>query len=125
MDISKKRRIMNAFIDSQFSYCTLIWMFHSRKIDHRINKIHECALRIVYNDHQCSFEELLESDNSFTIHERLAIKMFKVNNGLSIELFSENFHFAEDHYNSRHKQEKELRLIMFILKNMASNLYHI
>ena len=85
-------------------------MFHSRKIGHRINKIHERALRIVYNDHQCTFEELLESDNSFTIHERLAVEMFKVNNGLSIELFSENFRFVEDHYNSRHKSGKEIKV---------------
>ena len=43
---------MNAFILSLFSYCTLIWTFHSRKPKHRINKIHERPLRTVYNDHQ-------------------------------------------------------------------------
>ena len=70
MDISKKRSIMNAFILSQFSYCPLIWMFHSRKFNHRINKIHERALRMLYNDHQCTFEKLLERNNPFMIHER-------------------------------------------------------
>ena len=53
------------------------------------------------------FEELLERGNSFTIHKRnlqkLAIEMFKVNNGLSVQLVSENFHFAENHYNFRHQ----------------------
>ena len=38
--------------------------------------------RIVYNDHQHTFKELLERDNSFTIHrknlQKLAIEMFKV-----------------------------------------------
>ena len=70
MDISKKRSIVNAFILSKFSYFPLVWMFHSRKLNHRIYEIHERALRIVCNDHQCTFEELLERDNSFTIHER-------------------------------------------------------
>ena len=70
MDVSKKYSFMNAFILSQFSYCLLIWMFHSRKLNHRINKIHERALRIAYNDHQYTFEELLKIDNSFTIHEK-------------------------------------------------------
>ena len=51
MDIRKRRSIMNAFILSQFSYCPLIWMFHSRKLNHRINKIHERALKFVCNDH--------------------------------------------------------------------------
>ena len=89
-------------------------MFHSRKLNHRINKIHERALRIVYNDHQCTFEELLERDNSFTIHERniqkLAIEMFKVNNGLSVQLVRENFHFVENHYNFRHQSGKKLKV---------------
>ena len=75
---------MIAFVLPQFSYCPLIWMFDKRKPKHRINKIHECALRIVYNDHRCTFEELLERDKSFTIPERnlqiLATEIFKVNN---------------------------------------------
>ena len=98
MEISKKRSIMNALILSQFSYCPLILMFQSRKLNHRINKIHERALRIVYNDHQFTFEEFVERDNSFTIHgrnlQKLPTEMFKVNNGLSVQLVSENFDFA-------------------------------
>ena len=34
--------------------------------------------------------------------QKLAIEIFKVNNGLSVQLVSENFHFAENHYNFRH-----------------------
>ena len=48
----KKLRItMKAFVSSQFAYCPLIWMFHSRQINYKINKLHQRALRIVYNDH--------------------------------------------------------------------------
>ena len=39
----QRRIIMKAFISSQFGYCPLIWMFHSRKLNNRINKIHERA----------------------------------------------------------------------------------
>ena len=120
---------MNAFILSQFSYCPMIWIFHSRKLNRTINKIHECALRIVYNDHQCTSEELLETDNSFTIHEKklqkLAIEMFKVNNGLSLQLASEKFQFAENHITLDINQEQNPRLIILKLKHMPSNLYHI
>ena len=46
---------------SQFSYFPLIWMFHSRAIEHRINRIHEKTLRIIYsNQNQLIFKELLE-----------------------------------------------------------------
>ena len=108
MDKSKKRSIVNAFILSQFSYFPLVWMFHSRKLNHRIYEIHERALRIVCNDHQCTFEELLERDNSFTIHERNLIH--EVNNGLSIQLVNENSHFAENHYNSRHQSGTKFKV---------------
>ena len=42
-------------------------MFHERQINYKINKIHERALRIVYNDTFMSFEELLVKDKTFTI----------------------------------------------------------
>ena len=44
--ISKKklRVIMKAFIMSQFSYCPLVWMCHSRTLNNKINKLHERAL---------------------------------------------------------------------------------
>ena len=56
---------------SQFSYCRLTWMCHSRKINNQISKLYECALRLVYNDQSSSFWELLERDKSVTIHERI------------------------------------------------------
>ena len=46
----KLKLIMKTFIESQFNYCPLIWMFHSRTLNTKINKLHERALRIVYKD---------------------------------------------------------------------------
>ena len=44
----KKKILMSAFIESQFCYCPLVWMFcHSRKLNKRINQIHERGLRMV------------------------------------------------------------------------------
>ena len=50
MSFEKKRIFLKAFVESQFEYCPLIWIFHSRKANSKINHIHERALRIVYND---------------------------------------------------------------------------
>ena len=41
---------MTSFIMSHFSYCPLVWMFHDRKLNKKINKIHERALRIIHRD---------------------------------------------------------------------------
>ena len=46
MSTGQKRIIMKAFINSQFGYCPSVWMNH-KKINNRINRIHERALRVV------------------------------------------------------------------------------
>ena len=64
----KERLILfKAFTESQFKYSPLVWMFHGRLINDKVNKLHERALRIVYNDTITSFEELLVKNKTFTI----------------------------------------------------------
>ena len=61
---------MKAFVESQFGYCPLIWMFHSRGLNNKINRMHERALTITYKDKSSTFPQLLENDNSVSIHHR-------------------------------------------------------
>ena len=49
MNKDKLKLIMKAFITSQFNYAPLTWMFHSRTLNNKINKLHERALRLVYD----------------------------------------------------------------------------
>ena len=102
----KLKLIMKTFIESQFNYCPLIWMFHSRTLNTKINKLHERALRIVYKDDDLTFQQLLEKDNSVTIHEKnlqkLATEMYKVKHNLSPipvrEIFTQldNIHYLRN-----------------------------
>ena len=91
----KKRLLMKAFIESQFSYCPLLWMFCSRTMNNRINYIHERALRLVYSDYISSFKDLLKRDNSVCIHHRniqkVAIEMFKVKHNLCPDILQKLF----------------------------------
>ena len=95
----KLKLIMKTFIESQFNYCPLIWMCHSRILNNKINKLHERALRVVYKDDELTFQQLLEKDNSYTIHERnlqkLAVEMYKVRHNLSPAPFQEIFHKSD------------------------------
>ena len=81
MDLPKRKQIMSAFFKSQFSYSPLTWMMDSTKLNNKINRLHERCLRVTY-DGLSSFEELLERDNSVSVHNRnircLAIELFKV-----------------------------------------------
>ena len=87
MSENKLKLIMKSFIESQFSYCPLVWMFHSRTLNNRINKLHERGLRLVYKDPKLTFKELLKKDNSVSIHHRnlqkLATEWFKLHNNLA------------------------------------------
>ena len=60
---------MKAFITSQISYCPLIWKCHSRNLNNKINRIHERALRLVYQNN-LSFSEILDLDNSVTVDQK-------------------------------------------------------
>ena len=77
-------------------------MFHSRKLNNRINRIHDRALRLIYQDNSLSFAELLEKDISMTIHQRnlqvLATEIFKLKNGLSPEIMKELFEMQNPSY---------------------------
>ena len=100
MGIAKKRILMNACFISQFSYFSLVWMFHSRTNNIKINRLHERCLRIVYNDKQYSFNELLKKDGSVSIHMRniqiLATEMYQLINNLSSNIMNRVFKLNSD-----------------------------
>ena len=99
--------LLNAFITAQFSYASVIWMFHSRNLNNRINHIHERALRLLYKDYTSTSDELLLKDNSFRIHHRnlqkLAIEIFKVKLGLTPKIMENIFPIIENPYDLRNE----------------------
>ena len=90
---------------SQFSYRPLIWMFRDRRVNAKINHIHERALRIAYQDRTSSFEELLITDNSVSIHQRnlqlLVTEIYRTRMHLNPPFMKEIFVEREIHYNLR------------------------
>ena len=106
MTFGQRRLILNSFITSQF---------HSRKLNERINHIHERTLKIVYKDFNSSFQELLTEDNSLNIHHRnlqkLVTEIFKIKNGLSTELRNDVFELIEKPYSLRTTSQFKSRKI--------------
>ena len=104
--IPKKRTLMNAFFTSQFSYCPLVWMFHSRTNNSKTNRLHERCLGLVYNVKLSSFNELLEIDGPVSISMRniqiRATKFNKLINNLSPTIMNAVFLLNSDiRYNFR------------------------
>ena len=89
-----------------FSYCPFIWMFHNRAMEHRINRIHERALRRIYpNQNQLTLKELLEKNKAVSIHQRnlqtLATEIYKARNKISPEVVISLFEFTNKKYDRR------------------------
>ena len=101
----KLRIVMKTFIESQFNYCPLTWMFHSRQLNSKINKWHERALRIVYKNPKLTFQQLLDLDKTHCIHHRnlqkLTVEMCKVSKKLVPAPIQELFPTYENTYNLR------------------------
>ena len=109
MDTNKLKILMRAFVISQFHYCPLVWMFHSRHLNNKINRIHERVLRIVYKDYESNFNTLLGKDNSVSIHAKnlqiLMIEMFKTKENMNPHFMKEIFCERIVTYNLRNNNE--------------------
>ena len=72
VETSKCKVLVNSFLKSQLSYCAIIWVFYSRRMEHRINKIHERALHLIYpSDSKLTFKELLDKKKTVSIHQKI------------------------------------------------------
>ena len=84
-------------------------MFHSHKMNHKINHLQERCLRKVCSDKTSSFVRLLETDRSVPIHIRnmqiLAAGLSKESKDLAPTIFSEIFSKRSVQYNLRHASE--------------------
>ena len=80
-------------------------MNHNKSINQKTNNLHERALCLIYCDHSSDFQELLQRDNSVTIHQNsiqaIAIMIYKVVNNIAPTIVSELFSFSNVNYNLR------------------------
>ena len=67
LTFSKRKTLFKAFVESQFEYCPIAWMFHSRRTNIKIYRLHERPLRTVYDDDRLIFDQLLSIEESFCI----------------------------------------------------------
>ena len=74
--------------------------------------MHERAQRIVYNDYKSTLENLLELNNSVSIHKRniqlLSIELYKIKHNLSNQVMSELFNLRNINYDFGSQTDFEL-----------------
>ena len=47
-----------------------LWMFTNKNLMLKINKMHRRTLRVVFDDYNNTYEELLASHNDISIHQK-------------------------------------------------------
>ena len=74
------RDIVNrSFVSSNFSYSPLVWHFCGKTANGKVEKLHERSLRILTNDRQSSYDELLVKTGSASmLTHRLRLMLIEV-----------------------------------------------
>ena len=116
----KEGLFLKLFVESQFKYCSIVWMSHSRRTNNKINGLHEKALIIVYDDDVSFFHQLLAQAESFCIHhqniQRLSIEIYKAFHDISGNSLKELFAKRESTTSLRSKPELVIPSVNSILK---------
>ena len=122
----QKSLLLNSVARSQFSYCTLIWMFTSRYLNNALNSILERALRLIDIDYELPFDRILEDNKQKNMHQKniesLPIEIYKFQAGLTPPIRSDLFVTRENNYNPRNLQELESslkRTVKFRTENIS------
>ena len=109
LDTQKKNILFNSIIRSQFSYCPFAWMFWSRGSNSLVNSFHEKAVRIIYDNHNSSYSELLMTKNGRTIHQQninvFMKEIWNFENDLSPLIIGDMFQVCKINYNLRPYQK--------------------
>ena len=100
------RMLLDSFIFSNFNHCPLVWHFCSAALSQKIQKTHERALRLLYNDNYSSYNRLLLKAERPTIEvsrlRRLAIKVSKTLKSLNPDFM--RTYFKKGSHSARRKK---------------------
>ena len=107
LSLEKAKMLGNAFIDSQFNYAPLIWMFCRKGLYLKMQKIHHKTLKVIYQSNK-TYEELLELSETVSINQQhlrfLVTEVYKSTSYLNPGFIWFFFFHKEIPYNQRKGQ---------------------
>ena len=82
-----RKMVTHAYVLSHFNYCPIVWHFCGKGDTHKIERIHERALRFITNDFNSEYAQLLLHEDECTLYLKrvrlIAQEVFKSLNGLN------------------------------------------
>ena len=111
------KTLFKAFVESEFKYCPIAFIFCSRRANNKINRL--IALRI-YDDDTSTFDELLVMGKSFCVHhqniQRLSTEIHKALQDISGNSLDDLFVKRESTISLRSKPELVIPSANSVLK---------
>ena len=102
--IEKAKILGNAFIDSQFNYAPLLWMFCRKTLYSKMEKIHHKTLKIIYESND-TYDNLLLQSSMVSVHQGhlrfLMTEIYKTISQLNPEFMWSYFKHKDMSYNLR------------------------
>ena len=94
----EKETIINSFVYSNFIYCPLTWHFCSKLSQNKIEKIQYRSLKMLTNDYNSDYKDLLEITKTSTMEIKrlrtLALEVFKTVNNLNPDFMKDIFYLS-------------------------------
>ena len=107
--LDEKSRIIiyNSFVKSNFDFCPLVWNFCGKVNCGKIEKVQERAFRIIYQDYDATYSDLLQAANAPSLTVRrirmLLYETFKSVCNVNSECHNDMFVKKETSYSLRKK----------------------
>ena len=94
----EKETIINSFVYSNFMYYPLTWHFCSKPSQNKIEKIQYRSLKMLTNDYNSDYKDLLEITKTSTMELKrlrtLALEVFKTVNNLNPDFMKDIFYLS-------------------------------
>ena len=101
----QKSSLCYAHVISYFNYCSLVWHFGSLKNIHNTEKLHERAIRFIYDDYETDYFQILKEKSLCTLYsERLrgmCSEIYKAKKGISSAYINDLLSERPSNYHSR------------------------
>ena len=107
-----KEVLINSYIISNFNYCPLVWMFSSTQSLNKIENLQKRALRVLYDDTEASFDNLLSKGRKSKMNVRrlrnLCVEFYKTLNNLNTSFMNDIFKLKINRREARDKYKLNL-----------------
>ena len=100
-----RMNVYKSFINANFNYCPMVWMFCGKTNLNKLEKLQERALAVVYGNNSLDYDDMLQRSGQLRIRINLirlvVIEMFKYTKGINPAYMNDKFIDKESKYNLR------------------------